>query len=228
METHRDDLRGPLRGEADSCPLTSRLDRRRFLRVGGIVVASAAVLGACGSGGEAATDATTTTSGPPEPTPDDIAILRTATSIENLAVEVYTRAIDGGLLTTPAVLAAAKLFKEQHEDHAELLRGATANADGEPFAGPNPVVLQQLTPAIQALRGERDVVQLVYDLEQRLAATYQSNAGKFTATRFNESVMSIAGVEARHAAILGAVIGQPIAPKAFATSDTAVATGTGI
>lgn len=208
--------------------LLNGLDRRRFLRVGGVAVVSTAILGACGGGDDAATDATTTTSGPPNPTADDITILRTATSIENLAVQVYTRAIEGGLLTTPTVLAAAKLFKEQHEDHAELLRGATANADGEPFDGPNPVVLQQLTPTIQGLRDERGVVRLAYDLEQSLAATYQSNVGKFTATRFNETVMSIAGVEARHAAILGAVIAEPIAPSAFAAPEGAIAAGTGV
>lgn len=196
--------------------------RRAFLRTSGLAVVSAAALAACG-GTDAAEEAATTTTGPPEPTPDDLTTLRTATSLENLLVQVYTRAIDGGLLTTPAVLDAAKLFKLQHQEHAELLLGATINADGEPYEDPNPVLLGQITPVIASLRDERGVVQLLLDLEQQAVATYQASTGRFTATRFNETALAIGGVESRHTAVLAPIVGQPAAPKPFATPERAIA-----
>lgn len=204
------------------------IDRRRFMQIGGLSVVSAAVLAACGSddeGGAAAGSSTTTTGAP---SASDITILRTATSLENLAVEVYTRAIEGGLLTTAAVLDTAKLFRDQHKEHAELLKGATAHAGGEPFTAANPAVLQQLTPTIQGLRDQAGVVRLAYDLELSAAATYQATTGTFADVKLNEALMSIGGVEARHAAVLASVVGQPISPKAFATTERAVTPGTGV
>lgn len=207
--------------------VTGGLNRRSFLRIGGVTVATAAVFAACG-GDEDATTAGEDEGEAKKASPADITILRTASSIEAVAFDVYQTAIDSGLVTTPAVVAAAKLFQEQHKEHGDLFKGATRERGGEPFATANPVLMQQLQPAIAALRDEAGVVRLAYDVENVATSTYYTTAGAFEDATLNVTTMSIGGVEARHAAVLAAVIGQPPAPGAFRTAAGAVTAGTGV
>lgn len=209
------------------------VNRRGFLKVGGLTVAGAAIFAACGGDdtedeGAAGGDTTDTTEGG-KGSEKDITILRTASSLEELAVAAYQMGIDSGLVTTAAVADAAKLFQAQHKEHSELFKGATTAMGGEAFAEPNPAVLAQLDPAIKALKTEKDVLKLAYDLESAAAATYFSTAGQFDDIALNEAAMSVGGIEARHVAILGGVLGLDQFPKAgFQTADGAVAAGTGV
>ncbi len=66
------------------------------------------------------------------------------------------------------------------------------------------------------------------DLENVAASTYQANVGQFRDATLNVAIMSVGGVEARHAAALAAVLGKPSAPKAFQTTMGAVKAGTGV
>lgn len=213
---------------------TGGLNRRRFIQVGGLTVATAAVFAACGPGGSGGGDAAddidksageNRAGGGAE---SDIKILRTASSLEVLAVDVYQKAIDSGLVTTVAVADAAKLFQSQHREHAELFEGATKKLGGTPMVDANPVVLQSLASTIEALQDEAGVVELALMLEQAAAATYQSNVGAFSDASLNQAVMSVGGVEARHVTVLSSVLGRPQVPKAFSTTDGAVAAGTGV
>jgi hypothetical protein len=211
---------------------TGGLNRRKFLQIGGLTVATAAIFAACGSddtddGAAAAGDdeETTTTMGDAK---GDITILRTASSLEVLAVAVYQKAIDSGLVKTAAIGDAAKLFQSQHKEHAALFQGATKKLGGEEMKEANPVVLQSLQAPIAALKDEMGVVQLALMLEQAAAATYQSTVGAFTDVSLNQAAMSVGGVEARHVAVLSSVLKQSGAPKAFQTTDGAVAAGTGV
>ncbi|MEY2478994.1 MAG: hypothetical protein QOG87_4309 [Actinomycetota bacterium] len=201
--------------------------RRRVLRIGATSVAAAAVLAACGGGDEtpAATEATTTTTAP---SPGDITVLRTASSLELVAVSVYDQAIKSGLVTTPAVTDAARTFMGQHKDHAAVFEALTKKLGGEPYTTANPAVTQQLQPRVAGLTSERDAVALALDLERAAAATYFAAVGTLGDTSLNEIVMSVGGVEARHATVLAAVLGQPGVPAAFANTTGAVAPGTGL
>lgn len=207
------------------------LDRRSFLRVGGITIATSAVLAACGNDDSSSGSAGTTDedeSDDERPAIEDVTILRTASSIEALAFDVYQRAIDSGLLTTPSVAEAAKLFQAQHKEHGDLFQGATKEAGGEPYAAPNAALLQQLQPALAAVRDEAGIVRLAYDIENVAAATYFSTAGVFRDATLNRIAMSVGGVEARHAAVLATVVGVPAVPRSFHTADGAVPAGTGV
>lgn len=209
------------------------VDRRGFLRIGGMSVATAAIFAACGSDDEGssgtaaggASDEEEESSGGDS---SDITILRTASSLEILAVDVYQKAIDSGLVTTKAVADAAVLFQGQHREHAELFSGATKQMGGEAFEEANPEVLKALQPAIAALKDEAGVIKLAYDLENVAAATYFSTVGAFKDVKLNQAAMSVGGVEARHAAVLASVMDMPAVPKAFQTADGAVAAGTGV
>jgi hypothetical protein len=214
---------------------TGGLNRRKFMQIGGLTVATAAVFAACGSDdsddGVAASgddSADTTMGGSGDGAQSDIKILRTASSLEVLAVDVYQKAIDSGLVKTAAVGDAAKLFQAQHKEHSELFQGATKKLGGEAFDKPNPVVLQSLQGPIGALKDEMGVLQLALMLEQAAAATYQSTVGAFKDLSLNQAAMSVGGVEARHVAVLSSVLKLAPAPKAFQTKDGAVAAGTGV
>lgn len=208
-------------------------DRRGFLKIGGLSIATAAVFAACGSDDDGTAGARDPGEGDDEEASGgdrsgDITILRTASSLELLAVDVYQKAIDSGLVTATAVADAAKLFQEQHREHAGMFAGATKQLGGEPFEEPNPVVLQQLQPTISALADEAGVVRLAYDLENAAAATYFSTVGVFDDPKLNQAAMSVGGVEARHAAVLASVLNQAAVPKSFFTADGAIAAGTGV
>ena len=203
------------------------LARRRFLRVGATSVAAAAVLAACGGGDddEAASEPTTTTA---KPSPADITVLRTASSLELVAVAVYDQAIKSGFVTTPAVTEAARTFMSQHKDHAAIFQALTKRLGGEPFTTANPAVTAQLQPRLAGLTTERDVVALALDLERSAAATYLGAVGNLTDASLNETIMSVGGVEARHATVLANVLGENGVPAAFANTTGAVAPGTGL
>lgn len=201
------------------------LDRRRFIRLGGVTVATAAIVAACvGDDEKKSADET----GTRRRSENDATILRTASSIEALAVEVYRTAIESDLVTTKTIAAAAKLFQSQHQEHGALFEAETENAAAEPFTDPNPVLLDQLRPTIDALDSETGVIQLAYDLEVVAANTYQANVGSFDDNKLNQALMSVGGVEARHAALLAASLGLPSVPSAFQVTDDALRPGTGI
>jgi hypothetical protein len=214
---------------------TGGVNRRKFMQIGGLTVATAAVFAACGSddsdgtataAGDNSTDTTMGSDG--KGADGDIQILRTASSLEVLAVDVYQKAIDSGLVKTAAVADAAKLFQAQHKEHSELFQGATKKLGGEAFDKPNPVVLQSLQGPIGALKDEMGVLELALMLEQAAAATYQSTVGAFKDASLNQAAMSVGGVEARHVAVLSSVLKKAPVPKAFQTKDGAVAAGTGV
>ncbi|MGH9027614.1 MAG: hypothetical protein ACRDWD_16085, partial [Acidimicrobiia bacterium] len=60
------------------------------------------------------------------------------------------------------------------------------------------------------------------------AQTYQADVGTFTDPTLNVAIMSVGGVEARHAAVLASVLGEDPVPVAFQVTDNAVPAGTGV
>jgi hypothetical protein len=163
---------------------------------------------------------------------NDLTILRTAASVEALAVMVYETAIKSGLVRTAAITAMAKLFQSQHVQHGELFNRSAQSAGGTAFTDPNPVLLAQVVqPRLAALKTEMDVVNLAYDLEHLASATYQNDVGLFHNPKYNVTVASVGGAEARHVALL-AVIGGKSATgtpdNGFQADADAVKPGTGV
>jgi hypothetical protein len=228
------------------------MDRRSALKLGGVVLLGGAVMAACGSDnsnssadaagaattGAAATTAATAAAASPTTVAagagGDVTILRTASSIEELAVAAYQTAIDSGLVKTAAIADAAKLFQSQHKEHSASFQAATKAAGGMPFTMPNPAVLAAIKPMVDALKDEKGVVALAFELETAAAQSYQSYVGTFTDPKLNPAIMAVGGVEARHAAVLAQVLNSlgdmsamPV-PAAFQVTDKAVMAGTGV
>lgn len=237
--------------EAEQAAVIGGLSRRNVLHIGGLTLLGGAVLAACGSssststtaapaattaGAAASTAATTlapaTTAAATATTAAasslDVTILRTASSIEELAVAAYQIAIDSGLVKTAAIGDAAKLFQAQHREHSALFQAQTKAAGGQPFTQPNPAILAAIKPTIDALKDEMGVVALAFELETVAAQTYQSNVGTFTDLKLNAAIMTVGGVEARHAAVLAGVLKQAQVAKAFQVTGKATKPGTGV
>lgn len=203
------------------------VSRRGFLQLSGAGLVAAAVLAACGDDDSGSASTTTTTR------PDhgrDVRILRTATSLELLHVEIYAKAVDSTLVATAAAKEALTAFGKNHGEHAELFATETTQLGGERYEQPNPALTRMLESRLNGLTDEKAILTLAWETERTAAATYQSYVGQFSddQVKLNQVVMSVGAIAARHAAILAGLIGQPPVPAAFQATDGAVAAGTGI
>ena len=197
--------------------------RRQFLRVGGVTVAMSAVLAACGSdsqdsaipeSGDRPTTTTTAAGGSSTAEEDaaalDVTLLRTASSLEVLAIAAYQAALDSGNLTTAAIADVAELFQAQHEDHANLLEATTEDLGGTPYTDANPVLLEALQDVIASIpdADELTIVQAAADLENVAAQTYSFAGGVLSTPDLRGAIMSIGTTEARHLTLLKSVLEQ--------------------
>jgi hypothetical protein len=198
--------------------------RRQFLRLGGVTVAGAALLAACGDdgGGTAVTGtpAPTTTgaasgatgSGSTGMAAMDLTLAKTAASLEALAVATYDTAIRSGLVKTAAIGDAAKLFQAHHQAHLDALNGVVTQSGAPKITEPNAAVKKAVVdPAVAAAKSEADIVALAFTLEDAAAQTYVFAATQLSKPSLRSTIMTIGGVEARHRAIL-AVVAQSKAP----------------
>ena len=190
--------------------------RRQLFKIGGMTFIGAAVLAACGDDDEPESTGTTaapTTEPPAEAGGMDLALARTAASLEILAVETYTTGIESGLVSTQAIADAAMLFRDHHQEHADALNGVVTSAGGEEVAEANQAVFDALIkPAVDAATTEADIAQLALDLENAAAQTYVFAGGELSTPELRSTIMTIGGIEARHAAILQMVAlgGSPL------------------
>jgi rubrerythrin len=207
--------------------------RRSFLTVGGAALAGSAVLAACGqqpTNQIAQTGTTplqpnpssTTTTAPGSPE-TDLVLLRTASSIEVLAIETYEKAITSGALTTPAVKSAIELFRSQHQDHLQLLSTVTSDAGGTPYTDANfYLAYEVVNPTLKSVKTEADVLALATTLEDTAAQTYVYAGGILTTQNLRAALMSIGATEARHLTALYILqMQEPVPLSVFSTAKAA-------
>ena len=193
-------------------------NRRDLFKIGGASILGVALLAACGSDSADApsspvvpatqpvdTGAPTTTATPATSVTGsadmDLVLARTAASLEKLAVDTYGTA--AGLITTPAVLAAATMFAGHHQMHLDALNGVLMGAGAKPITQMNQAVYDALVkPALDAAKTETDAVNLALSLEEAAAQTYVYAGGTLSTPSLRSTIMTIGGVEARHAAVL--------------------------
>jgi len=231
----RDDVPAAAKAELLGVP-----HRRQFIKIGGVTVLGAAVLAACGSsandkpgaGETGVTTASTSSTTSPPNTGDskdtDVALVRTAASVENLAVAVYGVVLGEGPSGTklpvdidfdPSVVDAVKLFRDHHRSHADALN-AVLRDDGEAeYTDPNPYLLKNVvTPGLTDLTDQTSVVKFARDLENIAAGTYAYSVAILTRPQLRQTLIGIGGVESRHATALSIVLdptGDSAVPAAF-------------
>ncbi len=205
--------------------------RRQFFKIGGATIAGAALLAACGDDDDTA-EAPTSGDGGGNGDGEgdggnmDIVLANTAISLEILAVDTYQVAIDSGLVTTQAVADAAGLFQQHHQEHADALAGVVG--DGAYDQANAAVKTALVDPAVEGASSEADIIKLAFDLETAAAQTYVFAAGALSTPELRSTIMTIGGVESRHATILGRVAEYDVAtvfPNAFYPSDNPLPEG---
>lgn len=140
------------------------------------------------------------------PAPDeDVAALQTAASLENVAVSVYTAALD--LDAVRGANATVRTFltttRNQHADHAAAFNAAVTQAGGAVQTNPDPrydAVVQEAP-----FRTVADVVTLASRIEDAAAQTYVRATALASTPALRSLFVSVAAVEAQHSAVLLAV-----------------------
>lgn len=208
-------------------------NRRKFLQSGGLALASAAILAACGKSDKVATSyprigESPTTTGLPTAHVTDAVLLRTASSLEWCAIDAYTAVAALGLLPSAAT-SVVKRFQADHKAHAAALTPLIKKAGGEPFECANERINElYIGPAVELITGNEskgipasdtpvdDLIVLAHGLESLAAATYQYYVSLIATPAVRAAAMTIGQDEARHAAVLAQVIipdGEGIAPS---------------
>jgi len=211
-EEHRDTMRTVIEDMsetffgADTAATAS--DRRSFLRrvgVSGLVAGAGAV--ALARPAAAQTASSTTSTLPARPTTDDLTILGFAQSVELAAVAAYGAAAATGKISSD-VLAVAVTFQGHHREHAQAIGGlAGSAAPGKP----NQKLLAEFGPKITAAGTEKALLEIAYTLEMAAAATYAKVVELFKSADAVHKVVAIGPIEARHAVVLGTVLGKSLA-----------------
>jgi hypothetical protein len=117
------------------------LGRRDILRIGGLGVATAAVITACGEHergqvGRVGTVASTSTL--PDVTASNVTLLRTASSLEQSIVSVYSQVIGDNSLLNPNLDEMAQRFMDDHKADAALFEKLTGENGGAVWTCGNP------------------------------------------------------------------------------------------
>lgn len=192
------------------------------MKVGSITLLGAAIAACTGDGPKAVPgqttviEPTTTSSGA---SPSDIALLKTAASLEALAVGVYQRAAGAALVTDPAALDATTLFMAHHTTHQLTLNGLLQVAEVSAVTAPNSVMDEAIfQPGLTAAKTQDDIITLLFTLEEVIAQTYIYSADILTKPEHRVAFMTIAGTQARHRALLGFVFAKQSVDDLFPAS----------
>jgi hypothetical protein len=87
--------------------------------------------------------------------------------------------------------------------HLDALNGVITGAGATAITQMNQAVYDALVkPAIDAAKTEADAVMLALALEEAAAQTYVYAGGALSTSALRSTIMTIGGVEARHAAVL--------------------------
>jgi hypothetical protein len=200
------------------------LDRRQFLRAGGASLLGLALVACTGDDKPAAGP---TTTAPPDSSssvpPSDIALVKTAASLEALAVSVYKRVSTSTVVQDPTASEAIALFQSHHAAHLTAFNALLEASEVPAITDPNAVMSGVFDPAVAAAATEEDIERLLLTLEDALSQTYVYATGVASRPEYRASLMTVTGVQARHRALLGFTFAkqrvEDLYPSAFAKDD---------
>lgn len=204
---------------ADATPGVSR---RQLLVTGGFTVSLATLIAACGGTEEGAPgrvgNAPVETVAPDEPV-DDAVYLRTATSLEYTALDIYARLAELGLPEDAPEALLTRII-EDHQAHADTLAGLTGEAGGEAYECANPWFAERvLPPLFERVVGNddvpeteepiepsddanRDALTIAYGIEATLASMYQELMVRVSDGSLRPGLIGMGTLSTRHAAAM--------------------------
>ena len=192
--------------------------RKRFLRMAGggsAAVALSLALAACG--GKKKSGGGNQIGGAGVGTADfgqgDVGILNYALTLEYLEADLYRAAVATGKLSG-RLLELAKRFGAEEQAHVTTLEGTVRGLGGKPASRPKPRF---------ALASRAQILTTLSQVEDVGASAYLGQVDRIQSKAVLAAALAIHTVEARHAAVLGAMLGQPVSPQgAFARPATSV------
>jgi hypothetical protein len=201
-EHHREAMR-TFREETAELHLDSTRSRRTALKqaglagIGGLVLAAAPAIIPTASLLQRAAAAGLT----------DVDIAVFAESVELAAVAIYTDP-DVGSLVSADIAAVAQLFAQHPKDHAGAF-GALAGAKATGKA--NPPIVKIYTDTLKpTVKDQTDVLKLAAVIEHQAASTYAFALTALQSPDAAAGTATILPVEAEHAILLGAALGQTL------------------
>jgi hypothetical protein len=220
----------------------SLLGRRDVLRAGGLTVAAAAVISACGEharGEVGRVGAVPTTVPLPDAVVTNVVLLRTASSLQHSIIAVYDQIIGKSDLLDPKFNDLMKRFRADHADHAKTFEKLTTDAGGTAWTCANPKiddtiinpVVSRIIKGVDASASakavgpsddpRRDVLNFTHGLEFLAGATCQSFVVLFSDPSLRMAAMQVGARSARHAALLALTI-NPARPGGLVNFTDAV------
>jgi hypothetical protein len=138
--------------------------------------------------------------------PDDSTIMLFDASLEFAVVAAYQTALDSKKLTA-ATRKTLATFQGHHRDHGRAFNEITLVTAEKP----NSKVLATFTPKVKGAADEKALLQVMYGIEEQLAATYLSNLGVLQDKSNAGVVASILPIESQHAVVLGQLLAKQVA-----------------
>lgn len=136
----------------------------------------------------------------------DVQLLQTSAAIENLAVEVYTAALEvpavGGDRAEPFVRDFFRRTRDQHTTHARAFNAALTKLGARTQANPDPALRELVAQARVRSPDASKAVEAGIAVETAAAATFQSNVPALSDAEARGVTAAIGGVEAQHLAVL--------------------------
>src|SRR3954471_3405872 len=178
-----------------------RYDRRQFLGLSGAALVTVA-LAACtddkGDGNAQPTTTTQPTATTLGPSPTDLALLKTAASLEALAVSVYQRGARTQLVPSATITDAMTTFQSHHTVQLQTLNGLLESAERPDVTAVNEALDGEIfQPALTAAKTSDDVVRMLLTLEDALTQLYSYAAPAAIKPEHRVAFVTIGGVQAR-------------------------------
>jgi rubrerythrin len=191
-------------------------ERRTFLRQlgGGAAAATFALtLAACGKKKAGGNQIGGAGVGTAQYGDGDAGIVNFALSLEYLEAAFYSLAIASGNVKGRA-LEHFRRFAQNENDHVQTLEGTVRSLGGKPAPKPKPSFTLDNPDTILATANQ---------LESIGVAAYLGQADRIQSKQVLAAALAIHSVEARHAAVISTMLGQPISPDGpFAHPATSV------
>lgn len=194
--------------------------RRDVLRAGGLAVSLGAIVAACGDDRTGLEDPGRVGNAPvatdlPSYEVDQAVLLRTASSLEYTALEVYATAGDLGVVPE-AIAPFVDPIIDDHQQIADRMVELTSSVGGTPYECTNDWIMDRLVgPVLVAIQsGDRqaeemaaDVAEFATALENIATAAHQQLASAAESADIRLAHIEAATIEARHAALLAIAVG---------------------
>ena len=189
----------------DDDQLATRIGRRRLLKACGIGIGCLATSGVLSAPVRSAFAAAI--SGPQAVPPNvDVQIFQTAASLENVAVAMYTGALDLAFVRENAAMTQfVETTIQQHAEHGAAFNAHVESLGGTRQDAPNPAYAHLVDQVASASTDIGAVLQQAAMLEEVATDTYLANLTLLADPTMRALMASVMGVEAQHLATIRAV-----------------------